>query len=203
MSDYDEYFDTLDEKALEELREFEAIRASASPSKPNATPVASTSNAVTSTSRVAATPSDDSDLFEFSLDNNELARIEEAAIQKQTILPAAFTTKFKAPVGTISSARQTNLNGGLVLEQSPPRKHQPHPTFGQKSNKTKVWDHTAFSKTGWKSTKPAKKGKIKGKARAKAKAEDSDAEENEEEYVDLEGLPTPFMPRMYLLFAYA
>jgi hypothetical protein len=172
MSDYDDYFDSIDEEALAQLRELETQH---SPSR-NAV--------VASSSKKAASSEDDSDLFEFSLDNDELAQLEEAAVRQQNS-PAKAST-LNGLRTNIPSSRQMNLHGERVEDQPAPKQPQQRPAFGQKLRKTKVWDCTTFAKTGWKNTKPQKKGKGKAKA-----VEDLD----EEECVDVEGLATPFMPR--------
>lgn len=177
MSDYDEYFDSIDEEALAQLRELEESHEAPGPSK---------APARASMSKRPAASEDDSELFEFSLDNAELAQLEEAAIkQHNSPAKASSTTAFSR---VTSNPRQLNLRGEYVEEQPAQRQPQSRPAFGQRLNKTKVWDSTAFAKTGWKSTKPPKNAKGKGKATME---QDMD----EEEYVDLDGLATPFMPR--------
>jgi ATP-dependent DNA helicase MPH1 len=175
MSDYDDYFDSIDEEALAQLRELETQHTATSPSR-NA--------AVASSSKKAASSEDDSDLFEFSLNNDELAELEEAAVRQQNSPSKASTSNGLST--SIPTSRQMNLHGERVMDQPAPKQPQQRPAFGQKLRKTKVWDCTAFAKTGWKNTKPQKNGKGKAKA-----VEDPD----EEEYVDVEGLVTPFMPR--------
>jgi ATP-dependent DNA helicase MPH1 len=171
MSDYDDYFDSIDEEALVQLRELEAQHTATSPR--NA--------AVASSSKKAASSEDESDLFEFSLNNDELAELEEAAVRQQNSPSKASTSN-----GLPTTSRQMNLHGERVMDQPAPKQPQQRPAFGQRLRKTKVWDCTAFAKTGWKNTKPQKSGKGKAKA-----VEDPD----EEEYVNVEGLVTPFMPR--------
>ncbi|KAG8812826.1 3'-5' DNA helicase, partial [Serendipita sp. 399] len=93
--------------------------------------------------------------------------------------------------GTTSGSLQTNLHGEILYPSSPPIQQPKHtgkrPAFGQRIRKSKVWDQTAFAKSGWKSTKaPADK---------KTKAKKPNGEEDGDELdVDLGDLPAPFMP---------
>jgi ATP-dependent DNA helicase MPH1 len=92
------------------------------------------------------------------------------------LLPGASSSKAKA-------ASSTRLTA--------PKRSQ----FGQQAPKTKVWDRTAFAKSGWK--KPAPKGKAKGKGKASFENDDDDAEEEfgnqEDEEMEFEQFPAPFV----------
>jgi ATP-dependent DNA helicase MPH1 len=180
MSDYDEYFNSLDDAALAEVNALEAAHNAQQHNSPNRTE--STKDA-----SKAQSLSDTESEFEFeevSMNIEDMKRLEEAASNRVKQLGPP---RWIAPVTNMSTARQTNLFGEVLDKQPQSQQTQHRPAFGQKLRKTKVWDQSAFARTGWRSTKPSKGGKGKGKA------VDKD-EIGEEEYVDLEGLQ-PFMPR--------
>jgi ATP-dependent DNA helicase MPH1 len=177
MSDYDEYFDTIDDGVLAQVDALEAIgELGRSPNKP---PAASTKKSSKSAS--ISTPGDsDSALFDLTLDVNEMEKLEEAAARRLNAQPGPSRQ---------GASRQIDLHGRPLPPQSPEKQVQHRPVFGQKMRKTKVWDQTAFAKTGWRSTKPVKSKKGKGKAVA------DDEGDDDEECVDLHDVPAPFMPR--------
>lgn len=186
MSEYDEYFDSIDDDILDDLNALESnFNAQGASSQPSTSkqPQKSASNR-------PATPHTDTDYTfdDLPLDTEELKKLEDAALKQAQIGPSRWIE----PVANMNASRQTNLHGDVVQTQSPQRQVQHRPAFGQKLQKTKTWDQTAFAKTGWKSTKPPK-----GK-RTKSKSFGGEMEENED-LVDLEGLPKPFMPREFHL----
>lgn len=181
MSDYDEYFDSIDDDILEDLNVLESnYDAKGFTSKPSTSkqPAKSASNR-------PVTPHTDTDYTfdEISVDTEELKQLEDAALKQAQAAPSRRIE----PVANMSNSRQINLHGDVLPPQSPQRQVQHRPAFGQKLQKTKTWDQTAFAKTGWKSTKPPKAKRTKSKSTG-------DGIEEEEDYVDLEGLAKPFMP---------
>lgn len=184
MSDYDEYFDTFDEDALAEVNAMETLGDAERMSKKSS--ATSANSPPKSASIEATTPGLDSDstFFDLTLDGDDMEELEEAAVRK--LNSQAGPSRLNGPVRTLSTSRQTDLHGRTLPSASPPKQVQHRPIFGQKLRKTKAWDQTAFAKTGWRSTKPPKTKKGKGKA----------ADEEDEDCVDLEGLPAPYMPSM-------
>ncbi|PVG04747.1 P-loop containing nucleoside triphosphate hydrolase protein [Serendipita vermifera] len=179
MSDYDEYFDSLDDDALAEVNALEASHTARQQTSTNRTE--STKDA--SNALILSDTESELEFEEVSMNIEDMKQLEEAASKRVKQLGPP---RWIAPVHNLSTSRQTNLFGEVLDNQPQPQPSQHRPTFGQKLRKTKVWDKTAFAKTGWRSTKPPKGRKGKGKA--------GDDEMNEDEYVDLEGLPEPFMP---------
>jgi len=177
MSDYDEYFDTIDEGILAQVDELDAAGTTAQSSNISrpAVPTRESSKSVS----IATNGEEDTALHDLTLDMSDMDELEEAAAQQ-----------LRSRAGPGPSAQraymQTKLQGGKLPPQSPQRQPQRRPPFGQKSKKTKVWDQTAFAKTGWKSTKTSKSKKGKGRA---------GDDENDEECVDLDDVPAPYMPR--------
>ena len=177
MSDYDEYFDKFDEDVLAQVDALDAIgNIGQSSNKPSAT-----STKKHSKSASISTPGDsDSALFDLTLDGDDMEELEEAAVRRLNARPGPSRQ---------GASRQIDLHGNTLPLQSPQKQVQHRPVFGQKMKKTKVWDQTAFAKTGWRSTKPVKSKKGKGKAAAE------DEDDGDEECVDLDDVPAPFMPR--------
>lgn len=184
----DEFFeeDDIDQSLLKEL---DAIEASSyqppKPQPPKAPPLRR---------------NDTSDYFEETLeiDDSELIRLDN-------FIEDAYQGK-AAPVAGPSNLRtnskimvQTTLFGGTLPEASSKTKGPPsssrslqHKTskkraFAQQAPKTKVWDRTAFAKTGWR--KGPKGGKGKGKA-VDDREQDSWDDEGPEEF---EQFPAPFV----------
>lgn len=186
MSEYDDYFDSIDDDILEDLNALETShQTNSATSKPS-----STKKPVKGAPKKPETPHTDTDsaFDDFSFDTEELKRVEDAAMKQANA--QAGPSRWIEPVGNTNTSKQINLHGNFVRSQSPQRQVQHRPAFGQKLQKTKVWDQTAFAKTGWKSTKPPKDRR----SRSKNKSSGDNALEEDEDYVDLEGLPEPFMP---------
>ena len=142
------------------------------------------------------TAADSDDLFDFSFDVGvqDLQRLD-AAIEQDYKRKAGLISKSPSSGALITrplSGRQTTLFGDVISPgTSPSRKppssrrsaqHRKSPTR-QVNRRNKKWDHTAFAKTG----KRQKGGKGKGK-------ENLDEEGEEEEVVEFEQFPAPFVP---------
>ncbi|CAG8645682.1 10842_t:CDS:2, partial [Acaulospora colombiana] len=179
MSEYDEYFDSLDDEVLAEVNALEATHNERQQSATNRTE--STKDAPKAL--ILSDTESELEFEEVSMNVEDMKRLEEAASKR---IKQIGSSKWIAPAHNMATSRQTNLFGEVLDNQPQSQQTQHRPAFGQKLRKTKVWDKTAFAKTGWRSTKPPKGRKGKGKA--------VDEEMGEEEYVDLEGLPEPFMP---------
>jgi ATP-dependent DNA helicase MPH1 len=177
MSDYDEYFDTIDDDVLAQVDALDTTgNFGQPPNKPSATSTKKPSKSASN-----GTPGDsDSAFFDLTLDGDDMKELEEAAVRRLNAQPGPSRQ---------GGSRQIDLHGKTLPPQSPQKPVQHRPVFGQKMKKTKVWDQTAFAKTGWKSTKPIKGKKGKGKAAA------DDENDGDEECVDLDDVPAPFMPR--------
>jgi len=184
MSSPSRYWDD-DEINPAVLNELAAIEASQ---------VASTSNPVVRKPSVNVVPppltaADSDDLFDLSFD---------VGVQDLQRLDAAIEQDYRRKAGSISSGalttrplsgRQTTLFGDVISPRTSPSRKPPSsrrnaqqrksPTR-QVNRKNKKWDHTAFAKTG-------KRQKGKGK-------ENLDEEGNEEEVVEFEQFPAPFVP---------
>ncbi|SRR6266403_2242554 len=142
------------------------------------------------------TVADSDDLFDltFDLDVQEL-QVLDAAIEKDYRRKAGSTSKSPSS-GVLAarslSGRQVTLFGDVVSPRTSPSK-KPQTSRGsvqqRKSptrpvnRKTKKWDHTAFAKTG----RRRRAGQGKGK-------ENQDEERGEEEAVEFEQFPAPFVP---------
>jgi ATP-dependent DNA helicase MPH1 len=183
MSSPSRYWDDeeLNSAVLNELAAIEADQV-ASTSKPT----------VRKPSPIPLTVADSDDLFDltFDLDVQELERLD-AAIENDYRRKAGSTSKSPSS-GALArplSGRQVTLFGDVISPRTSPSK-KPQTSRGSVQQrksptrpvncKKKKWDHTAFAKTG------------RGR-RAKAK-ENQDAERDEEEIVEFEQFPAPFVP---------
>jgi len=166
-----------------------------------ATQVASTSRPVVRRSPSKTVPPlftnpDSDDLFDltFNVDVQDLQELD-AAIEKDYRRKGAAPTS-KSPssntFGRSLSGRQTTLFGDVISPRSSSPKKPPSSRRGaqQKSprhstdRKVKKWDHTAFAKTG-----------VKWKAgKRKARDLDEEVEGDEEDAVEFEQFPAPFVP---------
>lgn len=135
----------------------------------------------------------------FDIDDSELRRLDtfiEDAYQGKAGPVAGPSNRGQPPKGTV----QTTLFGDILPNTAPRSRTQSNtsssrmqarhtnPTtrnpFGQQAAKTKMWDHTAFAKSGMRSGKSKGKGKIMS---------NNDDEEEEEDEVEFEQFPAPFV----------
>lgn len=111
---------------------------------------------------------------------------DDAAFAAMDSMEAAYTsnpTGWKPPPLT----RQTTLTGHVLSQTAgagPSKPSSFHP-FGRKASKTKTWDRTEFAASG------PRMGKAKGKQRFR------EDEEDEEEPMEFEQFPAPFVSRKY------
>ncbi|KAG5639302.1 hypothetical protein H0H81_004504 [Sphagnurus paluster] len=185
----DGYFDgdDLDDAMFEEL---DAIEAAAMASPPRAQAQAPKP---VPTAKPLSRGEDSFYDLTFDIDENELAKLD-------VFVKDAYDGKAQPVAGpsglnrTKSAIYQTTLFGEKLPQSSSntqPRaqiqrtKSTPRNPFGQRARKTKVWDQTAFAKTGLKS------GKSKGKGKGKASYDDDDEEQEE---IEFEQFPAPFVP---------
>lgn len=131
--------------------------------------------------------------------------IDEADLQRlDSFIDAAYKGQAAPIAGSSGAGRplsrgsvQTTLYGGVVKPPASTSKASPasrgpmqrsksdhRNPFGQQAPKTKQWDHTAFAKSGWR--------KPKSKA-----TEKSNEDDQEEEAVEFEQFPAPFVPGMW------
>jgi ATP-dependent DNA helicase MPH1 len=201
----DGYFDDDDDINASLLNELDAIEAAHfSPPKNNQ---ASTSTARAPPLTRASSGSDFFDDSTFDVDEAELQRLDtfiEDAYQGKAA-PVAGPSRISS--GTTKGKLQMTLFGDVLQPQASSSRAKatsssvrlPAPKrsqFGQQAPKTKVWDRTAFAKTGWK--KPAViKGKGKGKASFGYDGEDDEEGEEfadeEDEEMEFEQFPAPFV----------
>ena len=158
-----------------------------------ATQVASTSRPLVRRSPSKTMPPfanpDSDDIFDltFNVDIQDLQELD-AAIEKDYRRKEAAPTSSSNTFGRSLSSRQTTLFGDVISPGSSPKKPSSSRRAAQQQSpkrstdrKVKKWDHTAFAKTG-----------MKRKA-GKRKARDSDEERDEEDAVEFEQFPAPFV----------
>lgn len=212
MSSSDYFDDDLDEGFLDELDAIEASNIQP-PSKPLAPartskPSASTSKPATSAPKSPAArkigktttlESDDYDMT-FDYDESELQKLDGVIEDAYQGKVAPHTAEGSRPLTRAPSkgGLQTTLFGDVLApttnrtrsegnnkgEGSSRGPMQRSKSSGQLFRKTKVWDHTAFSKTGKRKT---------DKGKRKAWDDENDAGE-EEEQIEFEQFPAPSVP---------
>ena len=140
-----------------------------------------------------------SDSFDepFDIDVEELDRLD-------AFIADSYAGKAQ-PVAGPSKARQTTLDGKF-LTPTPAAEPQAKRSFSRtkssepKEPKTKTWDRTAFSETGFRSTKnkdakakekDKNKGNGNGNGKGKAVARDDEFDEDFDEEVEFEQFPSP------------
>ena len=192
MSSDDGYFDDELDSAF--LNEVDAIEAA------YALPPTTTSNSAARPEPPPRQPSpahsvieiEDSDPFDaFDFDVAVLQDIQEGRVRQ----PVAGPSKSLAHRTPSKNTIQTTLLGGVVQDTSRSKPRSSTKSSFQRTNsaqitltkKTKQWDRTAFAKSGWKQT-AEEKARKKGKERASFENED------EEEPVEFEQFPAPFVP---------
>jgi ATP-dependent DNA helicase MPH1 len=170
MSSEDDFFDNdLD---LEFLNEVDAIEAAVlPPQKPDPIQVVEIL--------------DDSDDFDMSMNFNdeELEKLDnfiQDSYQGKAV-PAPGPPRLKQTTLWGQPSSGASLNSVSKIVSSGNR------GFGKPSRKTKVWDRTAFAKSGWK------------KLKAKRKGDEENGEEPEEE-VEFDQFPAPFISSESSLF---
>ncbi|KAG6832231.1 hypothetical protein H0H92_004196 [Tricholoma furcatifolium] len=174
----DGYFegDDFDDAAFDEL---DAIEAAALQSQTNLPPPTTTTE----------TQNDSYYDLSLDIDENDLSIIDK--IVNDAYLGKAQPTAGPSLRRTGSATHQTTLFGDILPQSSTVStqrsqiqrtKSTPRNPFGKQPTKSKVWDQTAFAKTGLKS------GKSKGKGKQKY-----DDEESDEEAIEFEQFPAPFV----------
>jgi ATP-dependent DNA helicase MPH1 len=180
--------DELNSAVLNELAAIEASQV-ASTSKPNVR------KSPPSTVPPPLTVADSDDLFDLTFDvgAQDLQQLD-AAIEKDYKRQTSSISKspLSRTVARSLSGRQTTLLGDVLSPESSPSKKPPSSRRGAQQRRSptrpinrtpKKWDHTAFAKTG----RRRNVGKGKGK-------ENLDEEEGEEDTVEFEQFPAPFIP---------
>lgn len=177
----DGYFDGDDEFDAAAFAQMDAIEAAYVASNPSRAPSIST-NTVAPTVIKPKTPTKEASFYDLTLD------LDEEEMGKLDAFIAESYASMEKPKSRIGSMRQTTLCGDIL--PSTPQSSKPGPSrgiartassprniFGSKQKKTKVWDQTAFAKTGQKK---------KGKGRRFDESE-------EDEPVEFEQFPAPFV----------
>ena len=181
--------DELNSAVLNELADFEASQV-ASTSKPTI------GKSSANFAPPPLTAADSDDLFDLSFDVGvqDLQRLDDA-IERDYTRQAGTASKSPSAGAFIArslSGRQVTLFGDVLSPNSSPSKkassscrsgQQRKSPTRQVNRKTKKWDHTAFAKTG----RRPKAGMGKGK-------ENLDEERREEDVVEFEQFPAPFVP---------
>lgn len=199
MSSDDYFEDELDSAFLNEVDAIEAAQISATNGRKPSPVELPPTRPVSPRSVIEISDSDPFDVFDF--DVAELQDIHERE-QRGSRAPGPSTLGRATSKTTV----QTTLFGDIVQENAtkgrsskPPSKaHMERSNsssrnpFGERTRKTKRWDHTAFAKTGW---KQSAEDKAKRKAKAKASFDhDYGGGSEEEEPVEFEQFPAPFVP---------
>ncbi|CCM02210.1 uncharacterized protein FIBRA_04290 [Fibroporia radiculosa] len=202
----DDYFEDELDSAF--LHEFDAVEAAhVLPSK--SSPLKATRQLPATTSTVIEIlDSDPFDAFDFDVADlqviDEIQKREGPCGQNQT---AAGPSNSSWRRTTSKGAVQTTLFGDIVDETATASKGSKPPSrapmvrtnsgsrnlFGGRAKKTKQWDHSAFAKSGWKQS-AAEKRNAKGKQRMSFDDDDDDDDNIEEEILEFEQFPAPFVP---------
>ena len=191
MSDssyFDDAFDSefLDQVDALETEQEQEPRVSAPDMRPPTPPKSFSNTNDASSTRPRAPSRQNSDPFEEILDLDDLEEIDNALAHGMSGLsnpPAKL-------VRTASKTLQSTLWSGVV-----PESHAKSGTTsrmrpsGGPTPKVKIWDKTAFAKSGWKAIKPTAKTDVKAKGKGRAKV-DEDEEGGEEVLL----LDTPDIP---------
>jgi ATP-dependent DNA helicase MPH1 len=182
----DSYFDDdeLDDAAFQQLDAIEA--AHLSPTKIDPRPRSSSGSSFDIT---------------FDIDESDLARIDNFIIDayQGNAGPVVCSNQpRKGPVQTTlfgdilpPSAGSTSRDTSNLRNRPKPKTSVAKNLFGQQAKKTKVWDHTEFAKSG---SRRKSKGKRKDRVSLK------DDEEEEEELVEFEQFPAPFVSGRSIFF---
>lgn len=205
--DSDDYFDEELDSAI--IHEFDAIEAAhTSPQKSYRTTTAKLAVPATrpspSRSVIEILDSDPFDAFDFDVaDLHDIQENQHDDPRPTPGQPVAGPSKAPFRRTASKATLQTTLFGDVIPADpskgkgSKPQSKGPmerstssRNLFGEHTRKTKHWDHTAFSKTGYKQT-AADRAKRKGKNRISFDDED---DESEEEVVEFEQFPAPFVP---------
>lgn len=126
----------------------------------------------------------------------------EASSSNKTTQPAPARSKPALNRTTSAATVQMTLFGGVAQASTALTSHGPSSSrstmqrnnsnvnnlFTGRPNKTKKWDHTAFAKSGWKKPKTTK-----GKEKARSFDDGPEDEWEEEEEVEFEQFPAPFI----------
>ncbi|KAG8902061.1 3'-5' DNA helicase [Tulasnella sp. 403] len=151
------------------------------PNKPRSTAIILSSSPPSPVLKPRPQPIDltnDFDEYDDTFDMDDATLAELAAIETQY---SRNPSGWKPP----STTRQTTLRGEVLAPEASTASSSHHP-YGQRARKTKVWDRTAFAKTG-----KMKKGKGKNSVE-----EDDGGEE-----VDFEQFPAPFVSDANCVFS--
>jgi ATP-dependent DNA helicase MPH1 len=192
----DGYFDGEDEFDADALAQIDAIEAvHLSPKKHT-----DDSCPVHANNRSRPPMKEDSfDDISFNANESELRRLDAFIKESYEGKPPPVAGPSRTFARTSSNNMvQTTLFGGVAGQQPTSSANKARPdiqrtttqrnVFGQQARKTKKWDQTAFAKSG---IRPPK-SKDKGKARA------DDEDEVEDEPLEFEQFPAPFVSRTSL-----
>lgn len=202
MSD-DAYFDDFSDFDLETLKQLDAIEAAAiAPkvphgTKPDTPPIAQKP----SEQRVAPEVielSDSEDYGSFSIDAAQLRKIDELCsrhAQGQSVQAIAGPSRASFVQRSSSKATVQTTLFGEKLQPVPGNKKSFQRTNSKvhqrEEKRVKQWDHTAFAKTGRKSSKTSRK--------RNPQTEPDDDEVHEEEDVEFEQFPNPVIEYVPIL----
>ncbi|PCH33448.1 nucleoside triphosphate hydrolase protein [Wolfiporia cocos MD-104 SS10] len=197
----DDYFDDeLDSAVLNAFDTIEAANTAGPSSRPQP-PAHNPSNAPVQRTLPEAIDTSDSDLFDaFDFDVAELDNLQEQGVVAHSVAGASTGPRAssKATVQTtlFGERLRENPSKGFSKANSRGSLQRSRSSFKDQSEEgakaTKKWDHTAFAKSGWKLSAAQKKAKAK--AKAKGTYHDASSEEVDEEPVEFEQFPAPFVP---------
>jgi ATP-dependent DNA helicase MPH1 len=202
MSSDDYFDDDIDSSVLKEIDILEAKATQPVPVKNTSYSSTSATHLKLQPKEIISIDSDDYDMS-FNVNSSDLARLD-----------ALVDDAYKGHAGPSGGSRlsrtksqntiQTTLDGSVLAPNtskapnsataglSRPRTNQRN-NFGisHQSRKVKSWDHTQFAKTGWKRSASSKG---KGKGKGSLGNEDEEEEEVDEEDIEFEQFPAPFIP---------
>lgn len=192
------YFDDTFEIDAEELDKLDAFVADAyatsrAPTAPTAPPKAKPNPPPAIRKQSSSSDFDEP----FDVDVDELERLDAFIVD-------SYAGKAQ-PVAGPSRTRQTTLDG-RVLEPSASEKMQSKRPFertksASREQKSKTWDRTTFSETGFRSTKkPDSRGKGKEKEKNDQRNDDYD-EEDDDADLGFEQFPSPMTSGEYLHYS--
>lgn len=218
MSSDDYFDDELDSAILQQVDAIEAAHTQSVAARPPPPPPPKASTPRRAPPKAAPPPParevidvDDSyDFDAFEINDDDIQAFDKAcndALNGKPPTPVAGPSKPALQRTTSGAAVQMTLFGEVAANQSPSRGSGALGTrqtvqrqastannlFTGKPNKTKKWDHTAFAKSGWKKPKTAK-----GKEKAGSFDYGDEEEFEEEEEVEFEQFPAPFISIGYV-----
>ena len=189
----DGYFDGEDDFDADALAQIDAIEAVHFSPKKHTGPNSSTNGRST-----PPTNEDSFDDISFNVNESELRKLDAFIKESYEGKPAPVANPSRTFARSSSNNMvQTTLFGGVADQQPASNTNKARPDlhrttttqrnlFGQQARKTKKWDQTVFAKSGIRPPKSKGKGPV------------DDEDELEDEPLEFEQFPAPFVSRMSL-----